>query len=55
MQKLTETMVSRLAVRPGESEAYAWDPSLPGFGCRAFKSGKKSWVVKYTTPGRTPA
>ena len=50
MQKLTEVAVSRLAVRGGEKEAYAWDPSLPGFGVRAFKSGAKSWVLKYTLP-----
>jgi integrase len=50
MQKLTESAVTRLTVKPGEREAYAWDPSLPGFGCRAFASGAKSWVVKYQLP-----
>ena len=50
MQKLTDSAVSRLTVKPGERDAYLWDGSLPGFGVRAFASGVKSFVVKYSLP-----
>jgi integrase len=47
VQKLTESTVTRLAVKPGERDAYLWDGGLPGFGIRAYSSGKKSFIVKY--------
>ena len=50
MQKLTESAVSRLAVKPDDRDAYLWDGSLPGFGVRAFASGAKSYIVKYSLP-----
>ena len=50
MSRLTESAVSRLAVKPGERDAYLWDGSLPGFGVRAFASGAKSFIVKYSLP-----
>jgi integrase len=47
MAKLLENSITRLAVPRGKRDAYAWDSTLPGFGVRAFASGKKSYVVKY--------
>lgn len=50
MQKLTENAVTRFACPPGERDAYLWDGSLPGFGVRAYPTGKKSFIVKYQLP-----
>ena len=52
MQKLTENAISKLAVPPGERDAYLWDGSLPGFGVRVFASGAKSYIVKYALPDK---
>jgi integrase len=45
--KLVESSIARLSVPDGEREAYLWDETLPGFGVRAYASGKKSFIVKY--------
>jgi integrase len=47
MTKLLENTITRLTVPPGKRDAYAWDSTLPGFGIRAFASGKRSYVIKY--------
>lgn len=52
--KLTKTTLARLTCPPDRAEAYYWDEGLPGFGLRAFKSGKSVWVCQYRNPeGRT--
>jgi hypothetical protein len=45
--KLVESSIARLAVPPGQRDSYLWDETLPGFGIRAYASGKKSFIVKY--------
>jgi integrase len=50
MGRLLESSITRLTVPKGKRDAYAWDSTLPGFGVRAFATGKKSFVVKYQLP-----
>jgi integrase len=45
--KLVESSIARLAVPDGHRDSYLWDETLPGFGVRAYASGKKSFIVKY--------
>jgi integrase len=45
--KLVESSIARLTVPEGERDSYLWDETLPGFGVRAYASGKKSFIVKY--------
>ncbi len=52
--KLTKTTIAKLTCPPDKAEAYFWDEDQPGFGLRAFKSGKSVWVCQYRNPeGRT--
>jgi integrase len=32
---------------PGKSEAFFWDAACSGFGMRALKSGRRSWIYQY--------
>lgn len=50
--KLTKTRVERLEVAPGAREAFGWDDVVPGFGVRVMPSGRRSYVIQYTTRGR---
>jgi integrase len=50
MGKLLEGSVTKLVVKSGERDAYLWDSSLPGFGVRAYASGKRSFICKYQMP-----
>ncbi len=47
--RLTKRVVD--ALKPdGPKEAFAWDSEAPGFGVRAYPSGRKIFVAKYRTP-----
>ena len=48
MPKLTEPAVAKITVPPGKRDVLVFDDALPGFGVRAFSSGKRSYFVKYT-------
>jgi integrase len=38
----------------GQSEAFFWDPSCGGFGIRALRSGRRTWIYQYRNEhGRT--
>ena len=49
--KLVESSIIRISVPTGQRDSYLWDESLPGFGVRAYASGKKSFIVKYQLAG----
>lgn len=50
MAKLTQKDVTKFECPKGLRDAYLWDKSLPGFGVRAYSTGKKAYVLKYTLP-----
>ena len=52
---LTKRAVDALAYKPaGPTQQILWDGGLPGFGCRVYPTGKKSYVLSYRTrSGRT--
>jgi integrase len=43
----TKSGVKRMRCPQEKKEAFFWDPSCPGFGLRALKSGRRSWVYQY--------
>jgi integrase len=43
--KLTQAIVDNAAFDP--SQPILWDDQIPGFGVRTFKTGKKSYVLRY--------
>jgi integrase len=51
--KLTKQRIDalRYAGKAGQKHI-SWDDSLPGFGCRVYPSGKKSFVLSYRIAGR---
>lgn len=48
MPKLTEPGVTKIEVPAGKRDILVFDDALPGFGVRAFSSGKRSYFVKYS-------
>lgn len=45
MAKLTKNQIDQ--ARPGASDVFLWDASLPGFGVRIKPSGTKSFICQY--------
>jgi hypothetical protein len=44
--KLSDSIVAELELPSGKTEYFAWDDTLPGFGCR-LRAGAKRWYVQY--------
>lgn len=52
--RFTKPNTARMACPPGKAEAFFWDAALPGFGLRAYASGRRQWVAQYRDgTGRT--
>ena len=43
----TKVNVNRLHCPAGQGEAFFWDASCRGFGMRALRSGRRSWIYQY--------
>jgi integrase len=43
----TRISINKLHCPPGKSEALFWDATCRGFGIRALKSGRRSWIYQY--------
>jgi hypothetical protein len=51
MQRLTQKLIDSL--RPDERDRIVFDKTVPGFGVRVFRSGRKSYVIQYRSQKRT--
>jgi integrase len=45
--KFIKTTADGVTCSPDAKERYEWDDDMPGFGLRAYPSGKKVWVARY--------
>src|ERR1700674_3918599 len=45
--KLTQPIVTRLALPAGKSDAIFFDDDMPGFGLRLRAGGKRTWIIQY--------
>ena len=43
----TKTTVRKMHCSPGQDESLFWDAALRGFGIRALRSGRRSWIYQY--------
>jgi len=43
----TRASINKMHCPPGKSEALFWDTACRGFGIRALKSGRRSWIYQY--------
>jgi len=44
--RLTKRWIDQWSPAPG-SDVLVWDDRLPGFGIRAYPSGRRAWVIQY--------
>ena len=51
MPRLTQRRIDSL--RAEERDRIVFEETLPGFGVRVFRSGRKSFVIQYRTQKRT--
>lgn len=52
--RFTKSTLPRLICPHGRAEAFHWDAALPGFGVRAYSSGRRQWIAQYRDgAGRT--
>ncbi|SCB48417.1 Site-specific recombinase XerD [Bradyrhizobium shewense] len=51
MPKLTKRFVDSLEAK--DTDYFAWDEELPGFGVRTWISGRKTYVAQYRKAGRS--
>ena len=50
----TKSTVHKMRCPPGQSEGFFWDAGCRGFGIRALRSGRRSWIYQYRDEhGRT--
>ena len=50
----TKATVGRMRCLPGQNEKFFWDAGFRGFGIRALRSGRRSWIFQYRDEhGRT--
>jgi integrase len=43
----TKATVRKMQCSPGQQERLFWDAALRGFGMRALRSGRRSWIYQY--------
>src|SRR5437899_6357529 len=43
----TKAAVRRMQCPPGKEEKFFWDAGCRGFGVRALRSGRRSWIYQY--------
>jgi integrase len=43
----TKSAINKMHCPPGKSEVLFWDATCRGFGIRALKSGRRSWIYQY--------
>jgi Arm DNA-binding domain len=46
-RSFTKANINRLQCPTGQGEAFFWDTSCRGFGMRALRSGRRSWIYQY--------
>jgi integrase len=52
--RFTKPNTAKLTCPSGRAEAFFWDAALPGFGLRAYASGRRQWIAQYRDrTGRT--
>lgn len=53
MPKLTKNYIDKITA-PADKEAFHWDDSLKGFGCRVTPTGKITYIVQGRVNGSSP-